>query len=189
MNDGARSRERPKLEPQIAVVGDERAGASRRLDRGEDGVAGRSRDRLADPRDMQRLGAAEALEGDVARRQAGWPPSRRADRRTHGPLFAVSDEVDAGRGVRIGAHRARIDALACPESAKGAARLVLADRRHIADGGALAGGRDGGVRGVAAEAEEIAAIASRRVELGKRLADAEDVDEHRRIALLRPRRR
>ena len=102
--------------------------------------------------------------------------------------FAVSDEVDAGRGVRIGTHRARIDALACPESAKGAARLILADRRHIADGRALAGSRDGGVRGVAAEAEEVAAIPSRRVELGKRLADAEDVDEHRLIRF-RPRRR
>jgi len=97
------------------------------------------------------------------------------------PGFVVGDEVDRGEGVGIGDDAGVVDAFARPHRAQHRAVDVAAERREIADLGALARRRDREVRRVAAEALQIeppVAVAG-LVELDHRLAEGEDVEHDR----------
>ena len=59
MDDGAGPVERPEPEPEIGVVGDGDAGRAGDPHRGEDGVGGARRDRLADAGGMEDAGALD----------------------------------------------------------------------------------------------------------------------------------
>ena len=66
VRDRPRAPQRPELQAQIGVVGDENLGLARDVDGGENQVRRRGRDRLADAGDVQDARGADRLPGDLA---------------------------------------------------------------------------------------------------------------------------
>src|SRR5207249_3376228 len=87
-------------------------------------------DRLADAGKMKHVCRAKDIERQIARPHA----TRRRARAQIAelvPVRSVSDEVDAGRGVGVGADTGDVDALAAPEVEELATESIVADPRHV----------------------------------------------------------
>ena len=86
VNDRPRAAQRPQLQPQIRVIGDQPLGVVRDVDRGERGVSGGRRDGLADAGNVQDLGLANAVD-----RQIGFADPARSRPGAHvGELVALA---------------------------------------------------------------------------------------------------
>ena len=166
--------ERPQAKTQVGVVGDEDAVGARHAHGAEDGIGSAGRDRLADAGGVQHLRILDEIRRHIVGRHAA-----RGGAGAHvGEDVAfrtVGDEVEAGMGDRTALDAGGVDALVLPQLHEGFAELVGSDGGNVADAGALARGRDGAIRGVAAMAGNEDVLARRLTELVKRFADGNDV--------------
>ena len=159
---------------QVRVIGDQLLGVVRDVDRGERGVSGGRRDRLADPGNVQDLGLADAVD-----RQIGLAdPARRRACAHVGKLVALramGDEIKPGMSAAVDHDPARVDALFKPKLSQRLAETVGADGGEIGGVGAKSRRGDHGVRGVAAEPLHEGRAVLRLIEFDQRFADREKI--------------
>src|SRR5262249_15005498 len=175
LDDRTRARQRPQFQPQIRIVGDLRARGTRGVNGSEHAVAGGSGDRLADARGVQDACSADQLERQISRSH----PARRrpcAQIAELVPAGTVTDEIDAGRCIRVDPDPVRLDPFALPQLEQLSAEGIIPHVRDIRDARTESRCGDRHVGRVAPEPEQIAiAIAAHLVELHHRLAERDYV--------------